>query len=62
MNGKAKVIIKNLPVTFNPRITPYVVARLVNGEFWYYTEWSDMEVAKRAASEFPNACVLTITE
>ena len=51
------VKVNNLPNNINGR---YVVVRLVDGELWYYGNysWSDKLRAQEAASEIDNAFVI----
>lgn len=37
---------------------PYIVARLINGEFWYYGRYETKERAKAVAVNFDNAIVM----
>lgn len=52
----ARVKINNMPS--DP--ARYVVARLVEGAFWYYSTWKTKEQADKNASEFDNAFVFEI--
>lgn len=52
----ARVKINNMPS--DP--ARYVVARLVEGVFWYYSTWKTKEQADKNASEFENAFVFEI--
>lgn len=36
----------------------YVVARLVDGELWYWGSWDDAEAAKIVAQQFDNGVVI----
>ena len=41
---------------------PYVVARLVDNELWYYGRYESMERAEMVAAEFENALVVEVRE
>ena len=45
--------INNLPKDYSP----YVVARVVDGELWYWGSWEDEEDAKQAAISIPGTGV-----
>lgn len=49
------VKIKNLP---DYKLKKYIVARLVDGELWFYGTWEDKEEADRVAREFENGLVV----
>ena len=41
----------------NARKYPWMVVRFVDGEWWYYGSWSDVEKAARMAAEIGGAVV-----
>lgn len=56
MEGIVKI--KNCPVS--PR--KYIVARMVNGELWYYGSWDELEKAEECKGGFDNALVLEVKQ
>lgn len=40
----------------------FVVARLVDGELWYWGSWDDDKAAKRVAQQFDNGVVVDMEE
>ena len=40
----------------------YVVARLVDGELWFWGSWSDKDAAQRVAWSFDNGVVVDMEE
>jgi len=55
---KTVVKIKNMPS--NPR--KYVVARVVNGELWYYATFDAEDRAEKCRKEFDNALIAEVEE
>ena len=55
---KGTVTIYNL----SPNHSRYVVCRLVDGQLWFYTSWSDKDKAEAAAQEFENGLVVEVDE
>lgn len=51
---KASIYINNLSYGEEP----YIVARLVANELWYYGRYDSMEQAEMVAAEFDNAVVI----
>lgn len=49
-----KVYVNNMP----EETEQFVVARLNNGELWYWGSWSDKESAEKVAKTFPNGIVV----
>lgn len=40
----------------------FVVARLVDGELWYWGSWDDEKAAERVAQQFDNGVVVDTEE
>lgn len=55
---KGTVEINNIP----EKHSKYVVCRLLDGQLWFYTSWSDKDKAEAAAAEFENGIVVEVTD
>ena len=53
-----KVEVNNM--TKNPK--RYIVARVVDGQLWYFSTWKIKEDAERTAMELDNAIVLEVEQ
>lgn len=49
-----KVSINNLPISYKK----YIVAMLVDGEFWYWGSWDDKSKAEQVAKTMPDGVVI----
>ena len=59
-NGKAAVIIHNMPKYAEER--NFIVARYVDGGLWFYGAWDEVEEAMRVSDELGNGLVVVPME
>lgn len=57
MQNMGYVKVNNLP----PEHERYIVARLNDGELWFYGSWDNEAQAEKAAKEFENGLVVEIS-
>ena len=55
---KVRAVVKNIDKIY----ARYVVARLVDGEFWFWGQWDDKDKANSVAGEFENGVVFDTQE
>lgn len=52
------VEVKTRVINVNRVSCKYVVARLVDGQFWFWGQWDDEDEARKVAEQFENGVVL----